>query len=84
MRRLPLLAIALLLTGPAFAADLPVRPAPAKPAAPASGSALSPPDAACLEWSDGCRTCQRPRGGEAACSNVGIACVPKQAQCTRR
>jgi hypothetical protein len=81
-----LIIAALLLAGPALAADLPVRPAPtAKPAAASGGGAFSPPDAACLEWTDGCRTCQR--GGtnaEPACSNVGIACAPKQAQCTRR
>jgi len=85
MQRRFVIAIALLLAGPALAADLPVQPAPAaKPAAPSGARPLSGPDASCLEWTDGCRTCQRPAGGEAACSNVGIACVPKEAQCTRR
>jgi hypothetical protein len=65
-----------------------VKPAPAsKPAAVAAPSntttPLAAPSAACLEWSDGCRTCQRAASGEIACSNVGIACVPKEAQCTR-
>jgi hypothetical protein len=78
----------LALIGPAFAADLPLKPArPVQPkAAPASPAAAKPagPDAACLEWTDGCRVCQRAAGGEASCSNVGIACVPKTEECTRR
>jgi hypothetical protein len=60
--------------------------APAQTATPPgadAGGSLAPPTAACLEWSDGCRTCQRPADGEIACSNVGIACVPKPNQCTR-
>jgi hypothetical protein len=78
----------LALSGQAIAADLslkPARPAPATRApAPASASPLAAPSAACLEWTDGCRVCQRAAGGEASCSNVGIACVPKEEQCTRR
>ena len=81
MRRAIVIAVTLALIHPALAADLPVKPAPA---APSGASPLSAPDATCLEWSDGCRTCQRPPGGAPACSNVGIACVPKEAQCTRR
>jgi hypothetical protein len=38
----------------------------------------------CLEWNDGCRTCRRPDTGEAVCSNIGIACQPTAATCTRR
>jgi hypothetical protein len=71
-----------------IAADLPVKPAPpSQPAAsapPSKASPLAAPSASCLEWSDGCRTCQRAASGEIACSNVGIACVPKEEQCTRR
>jgi hypothetical protein len=75
----------LALTGQAIAADLPLKPArPAQPAAPASASPLTAPSAACLEWTDGCRVCQRSPNGEASCSNVGIACVPKAEECTRR
>jgi hypothetical protein len=80
----------LLLTLPSLAAatDLPLKPAaPARssaPPAPANASPLTPPTDACLEWSDGCRTCQRPAGGDVTCSNVGIACVPKQSQCVRQ
>ena len=80
--------VALALMGQAIAADLPLktaRPAqPAAPAAPANASPLAAPSAACLEWTDGCRVCQRAAGGEASCSNVGIACVPKAEECTRR
>jgi hypothetical protein len=79
---------ALALMGPVVAADLPLKPArPVQPAAaPASPAAPKPagPDAACLEWTDGCRVCQRAANGEVSCSNVGIACVPKAEECTRR
>jgi hypothetical protein len=81
-----LFALMLILwpAGPAIAADLPAQPAPPAPAAPMAASPLAAPDAACLEWSDGCRTCQRPAGGEPACSNIGIACVPRASVCVRR
>jgi hypothetical protein len=73
------------LMGQAIAADLPLKPVrPAQPAAPANASPLAAPSAACLEWTDGCRVCQRSPNGEASCSNVGIACVPKAEECTRR
>ena len=78
------------LIGQAVAADLPLKDLPlkparaAQPAVPASTSPFAAPGASCLEWTDGCRTCQRQPGGEPACSNVGIACVPKDAQCTRQ
>jgi len=75
------------LSGAAGAADLPLKPAPparsTAPAKPAATSPLAAPSATCQEWSDGCRTCQRQSSGEIACSNVGIACVPKDAQCVR-
>ena len=80
--------LALALAGPAVATDLPLKPArPVQPkATPASPAAAKPtgPDATCLEWTDGCRICQRTAGGEVSCSNVGIACVPKTEECTRR
>ncbi len=31
----------------------------------------------CLAWTDGCVTCTRE-----ACSNIGIACQPKEITCT--
>jgi hypothetical protein len=69
------------LMGQAIAADLPLKPA--RPAPPAGVSPLAAPSATCQEWTNGCRVCQRAAGGEASCSNVGIACVPKEQQCTR-
>ncbi len=85
-----LAAIAVLsFTAPASAADLPLKPAPkaapaanAQPAAAGSGP-FAPPSPTCQEWTDGCRTCQRAPGGDAVCSNVGIACVSKAVTCTR-
>jgi len=77
----------LALTGPAMATDLPLKPArPVQStAAPPSPAAAKPqgPSATCLEWTDGCRVCQRVNN-EVSCSNVGIACVPKAEECTRR
>jgi hypothetical protein len=81
---------ALALMEPALAADLPLKPArpvhpAATPASPATPAAKPQgPDAACLEWTDGCRVCQRAANSEVSCSNVGIACVPKTEECTRR
>ena len=68
------------------AADLDVapQPKPAPQAAPASGGPFAPPDATCLEWTDGCRTCQRAPAGEISCSNVGMACVQQAPRCTKR
>ena len=85
--RTPVLSvlIALALTGPAIATDLPLKPVrPAPATAPAKANPLAGPGASCLEWTDGCRVCQRAANGEASCSNVGIACVPKTEECTRR
>jgi|SoimicmetaTmtLPC_FD_contig_41_6439757_length_481_multi_3_in_0_out_0_1 hypothetical protein len=82
------IGLLLALAGPAFATDLPLKPAhPVPPkAAPASPAAAKPqgPEATCLEWTDGCRVCQRAANNEVSCSNVGIACVPKAEECTRR
>jgi hypothetical protein len=72
-----------MLSAVAGAADLEVA-RPRKPAAPVSANPFAPPDAACLEWTDDCRVCQKPPTGEASCSNVGAACVPKATRCTRR
>jgi hypothetical protein len=79
---------ALALMGPTIAADLPLKPTrPAQPAVTAASPATAKPtgpDAACLEWTDNCRVCQRAANSEVSCSNVGIACVPKAEECTRR
>jgi hypothetical protein len=87
--RLTCIALAILtIAGPAYAADLPLKPAPGSPAHSAplpaiNGGPFAAPNATCQEWTDGCRTCQRAPGGEASCSNVGIACVSKEMKCTR-
>ena len=42
-------------------------------------------DISCLEWSDSCVTCRRDQpSAEYSCSNIGIACQPKNVQCLRR
>jgi hypothetical protein len=82
-----LLAVAVALNATiALAADLDVPPKAAPPSRPAAGngSVFAPPEAGCLEWTDGCRICQQPAGGEAVCSNVGLACTPQAPRCTRR
>ncbi len=40
-------------------------------------------DPACLEWTDGCRVCQRLADGP-ACSLPGIACQVTTPHCLRR
>ena len=63
----------------ARAADIPNFPkARTAPAVQGNGLPMG-----CLEWTDGCRVCARQNDGSDACSNVGIACVPQKARCTR-
>jgi hypothetical protein len=39
----------------------------------------------CLEWNDTCVNCVRAQsGGDYSCSNIGIACQPKEVGCVRR
>jgi len=39
----------------------------------------------CLEWTDTCVNCVRSQQGENfSCSNIGIACQPKEVTCVRR
>jgi hypothetical protein len=62
-----------------LAADLPV-PAPSSvPPLQSYGDG----DAACLSWTDDCRTCARA-GADVTCSNIGIACQPGKIRCTSR
>jgi len=75
-----LVAAVLISIAPALAADLPLKPAPAR--APADANPQAPPSATCREWTDGCRTCQRGADAAVSCSNIGIACVPKAITCT--
>lgn len=37
----------------------------------------------CREWSDGCIVCAKVEDGSAACSTVGIACLPVAVMCTK-
>jgi len=42
-------------------------------------------DKDCLEWNDTCVNCVRAQsGGDYSCSNIGIACQPKEVRCIRR
>src|SRR6516165_11651301 len=39
----------------------------------------------CLEWTDTCVNCVRAQSGEnPSCSNIGVACQPKEVTCVRR
>src|SRR6516164_11829911 len=39
----------------------------------------------CLEWTDTCVNCVRAQSGDNFnCSNIGIACQPKDVTCVRR
>jgi hypothetical protein len=40
-------------------------------------------DANCQEWTDACRVCTAGDKGGAACSNIGIACLPQKWRCAR-
>jgi hypothetical protein len=41
-------------------------------------------DKDCLEWNDTCVSCVRAQsGGDYSCSNIGIACQPKEVRCIR-
>jgi hypothetical protein len=54
------------------------------PAPPSSVEGYGDHDKLCLAWNDGCVTCQRDAAAGAACSNIGIACQPKEIACTKR
>jgi len=42
-------------------------------------------DKECLEWTDTCVNCVRAQSGDNFnCSNIGIACQPKEVTCVRR
>ena len=96
MRRRKLTALILVFAAfswPAAAADLDLpkrKPAPVSApvstpvSAPAADNPYNPPDAACTEWTDGCRVCVKPASGETTCSNPGIACTPRALTCSRR
>lgn len=75
-------AIALSVGALALAAVLLGQPAPPSPA-PAATAGDPAEDAACAEWSNGCRVCIRRADGP-ACSLPGIACTPGASACTRQ
>ena len=62
----------------AHAADLPISKPRSAPMTQGGGLPAN-----CQEWTDGCRVCARQKDGSDACSNIGIACVPEKARCTR-
>jgi hypothetical protein len=38
----------------------------------------------CAAWTDSCVNCSRTDPGSYSCSNIGIACQPKEVVCVRR
>lgn len=62
----------------AQAADLPISPKPSTTVVRPAGIPAS-----CVEWTDNCRVCALSGKGAAACSNIGIACLPEKWRCSR-
>ena len=58
-------------------------PAPPPAAEVATMQAFGERDKACAAWTDDCRICRRSSDG-VACSNISIACQPKDIRCTSR
>lgn len=88
-RGLLVLLMLWLAVADAGAADLPKPPdlpAAAAPAAaePPSIQGFGVREPSCEEWTDACRACQRAADGAPSCSNIGIACQPREVTCTRR
>jgi hypothetical protein len=77
MRAIALMIAAVLLAGPAEAADLPVQ---GKPPVSENIHAYGDSNPTCQVWTDGCRRCDRA-GGAPNCSNIGIACQPGPVRC---
>jgi hypothetical protein len=70
------------IAGGALAADLPLKPPPAKPKAATDFDKLGPD---CIAATDGCRGYARAADGRFdATNNIGIACQPKPLACTKR
>lgn len=79
----------------ASAADLELKPAkPPHPIAKPPAAISTPanddnifvaPNATCVSWTDGCRTCTRDQTrGAVNCSNIGVACQPQAISCERQ
>jgi len=41
-------------------------------------------DATCVRWTDRCRTCTRGISETPICSNIGVACQPREVECMER
>ena len=76
------------LSASSVAAQSSSESAPSPPNAPpslqSSVNGYGNHDKLCLAWNDGCVTCQRDATAGTACSNIGIACQPKEITCTQR
>jgi hypothetical protein len=63
----------------------PAQPPPVQTAPEPSIYNYGTIDRTCLNWSDGCRTCSADTALAAAvCSNVGVACQPREVTCMTR
>jgi hypothetical protein len=75
--------VALLLTSAAAGAQDPSLPSETPPqGVPETVWQFGEREKLCLEWTDDCRVCRRIEARQIACSNVGIACLPKPPRCT--
>jgi hypothetical protein len=60
-------------------APLPMQKVPLDVPMEAFGTA----NPACVEWTDGCRTCARDATNNISCSTPGIACLPQDIACKK-
>jgi hypothetical protein len=68
-----------------LAQDSAPTPPPTAPGGEPSIYNFGATDRTCLSWSDGCRTCSYDKESSSAiCSNVGIACQPREVTCVTR
>jgi hypothetical protein len=72
--------------GIVFSLALPAARAAEIPLAevPPSVQAYGDRNKSCAAWTDDCVTCSRKEDAELACSNIGIACQPKDVRCLRQ
>ncbi|PWB80480.1 MAG: hypothetical protein C3F11_17845 [Methylocystaceae bacterium] len=69
---------AALLLAPCAMAEAPPPEAEQKPV-----QAFGADHPSCREWTDGCLVCARQADGSAACSTVGMACLPAAVACLK-
>ena len=75
------------MPGRSLAADLPLKPPPAKtaPAKLKAGNDFDKLGPDCIAATDGCRSFTRATDGKFdAAANIGITCQPKPLACTKR